>query len=119
MNDDRFAQRLFRWSAIYGLIVLAPLYFLPPPAERAEAYFGLIGGALAFQGGYWTIGGDPLRYRTLMPIGVLAKLSFAIPALTLFALGRLDALTAVPVCIDLLLALSLAAAWLGLRSATA
>ena len=111
MDSQRFARRMFRWAAVYGAIVLTPMYFLPPPAERTEAYFGFIGSALAFQLVYWIIGGDPLRYRALMPVGVLAKLSFAIPALTLFALGRLDALTAVPVGIDVLLALGFLWAW--------
>ena len=111
MDGERFARRMFRWAAVYGVIVLAPLYFLPPPAERADAYFGFIGSALAFQWVYWIIGGDPVRYRALMPVGVLAKLSFAIPALTLFALGRLDALTAVPVGIDVLLAVGFVVAW--------
>ena len=59
---------------------------------------------------HW-FGGDPLRYRALMPVGVLAKLSFAIPALTLFALGRLDAVTAVPVSMDVLLAVGFVVAW--------
>ena len=118
MADDRalrVARRLFRWAAIYGVIVLTPLYFLPPPVERTEAYFGFVGSALAFQWVYWTIGGDPLRYRALMPIGAVAKLSFAIPALTLFALGRLDAATAVPVSIDVLLAAGFLYAWHRLR----
>lgn len=116
MSDEAFARRIFRWAAIYGVIVLAPLYLLPPPARGSEAYYyGFVGAALAFQGLYWIIGGDPLRYRALMPIGVVAKLSFAIPALTLFALGRLDAPTAVPVSIDVLLAFGFAAAWVKTR----
>ncbi len=119
MDGERFARRMFRWAAVYGAIVLAPMYFLPAPAERAEAYFGFIGSALAFQLVYWIIGGDPLRYRALMPVGVLAKLSFAIPALTLFARGQLDALTAIPVSIDVVLALGFAVAWQRLRTATA
>ena len=119
MADDRalrVARRLFRWAAIYGVIVLVPLYFLPPPVQRAEAYYGFIGSALAFQLFYWTIGGDPLRYRALMPIGAVAKLSFAIPALTLFAIGRLDAATAIPVSIDVLLAFGFLWAWRSLRN---
>jgi hypothetical protein len=110
-----FARRVFRGAAIWGVLILAPLYTLPAPAERPEAFYGFIGSALAFQGVYWLIGGDPLRYRPLMPVAVVAKLSFAIPALTLFAQGRLDALTAVPVSIDVVLALGFAAAWLRLR----
>ncbi|HUQ13881.1 MAG TPA: hypothetical protein VM055_06360 [Novosphingobium sp.] len=112
MTGEGFARRMFRWAAIYGVLVVAPLYLLPPPAPKSEAYYyGFVGAALAFQGLYWIIGGDPLRYRALMPLGMIGKLSFAIPALTLFALGPLDALTAIPVSIDVLLALGFAAAW--------
>jgi CBS-domain-containing membrane protein len=111
MDAERFARRMFRGAALYGLLVLPPMYLLPPPAERAEAYYGFIGSALAFQAVYWTIGGDPRRYRSLMPWGALAKLSFAVPALTLFAAGRLEAPAAALISIDVPLALGFLLAW--------
>ena len=64
-----------------------------------------------FQGVFWVIGGDPPRYRALVPLAVLEKLVFAIPGLTLFALGRLGGTVAGFAAIDLLLAVLFAIAW--------
>lgn len=112
MGAERFARRVFRWAAIYGALVLTPLYFAPtPPGARVEINFGFIGLALVFQGVFWIIGGDPRRYRTLMPLAVLEKLVFAVPALTLFALGRLEGVVAGFAGIDLLLAVLFLMAW--------
>lgn len=36
---------------------------------------------------FWIIGGDPPRYRALMPVAVAEKLVFGLPALALFAQG--------------------------------
>ena len=68
MEAEKFARRTFRWAAVYGAIVLTPLLLQPTPAgARIEINLGFIGLALVFQGVFWTIGGDPLRYRALMP----------------------------------------------------
>lgn len=88
MDSERFARRMFRWAAIYGVVVLAPLYLLPPPAIGAENLYGFVGCALVFQWVFWLIGGDPLKYRALMPPAVAEKLVFAVPALVLVALDR-------------------------------
>ena len=59
---DKFPARMFRWAAIYGVIVLVPLYLTPLPKAGAEVFFGFVGLALVFQGVFWTIGSDPARY---------------------------------------------------------
>ena len=118
MEPEKFATRVFRWAAIYGAIVLAPLLFQPTPAgARIEINLGFIGLALVFQGVFWIIGGDPRRYRALMPMAVLEKLVFAIPALTLFALGRLDAMVAGFAAVDLVLGAFFLIAWRRLPAA--
>ena len=112
MDADRFAGWVFRGAAIYGALVLTPLYFAPTPAgARVEINLGFIGLALVFQGVFWIIGGDPRRYRALMPMAVLEKLVFAIPALTLFAIGRLDGAVAGFAAIDAILAGPFLIAW--------
>ncbi len=78
---------MFRWAAIYGGLVLTPLYFTPLPELGAEVLLGFIGLALVWQGVFWVIGGDPIKYRALMPLAVAEKLVFAVPALALFARG--------------------------------
>ena len=53
----RFARWVFLISGIYGVLVLAPQYFLeqrlsrdyPPALTHPELYYGFIGTALAFQ----------------------------------------------------------------------
>ena len=82
---SKFPARMFRWAAIYGVIVLAPLYLTPLPRDGAEVFLGFVGLALVFQGVFWTIGGDPVKYRTLMPFAVAEKLVFAVPCLSLWA----------------------------------
>lgn len=82
-----FPSRMFRGAAIYGVIVLAPLYLTPLPPTMGETLLGFIGLALVFQGLFWVIGSDPARYRPLMPLAVAEKLVFAVPALALFAQG--------------------------------
>ncbi len=84
---SKFPSRMFRWAAIYGVIVLAPLYLTPLPPVMGETLLGFIGLALVFQGMFWVIGGDPAKYRTLMPLAVAEKLMFGVPALALFARG--------------------------------
>ena len=111
-DAEKFARRVFRGAAVYGAIVLVPLLFQPTPAgARIEINLGFIGLALVFQGVFWVIGGDPRRYRALMPLAVAEKLVFAIPALTLFALGRVEPGLAAFAAIDLLLGALFALAW--------
>ena len=117
MDENRFGRWVFCGAAIYGVIVLTPLYFVPtPPGMRVEINLGFIGLALVFQGVFWVIGGDPRRYRALMPLAVLEKLVFAIPALTMFAMGRLGATVAVFAAIDAILAVVFAVVWRKLPS---
>jgi hypothetical protein len=103
---------MFRWAAIYGVIVLFPLYFVSlPPGARVETHFGFVGAALVFQGMFWIIGGAPEKYRALMPLAVIEKLVFSVPALTLYALGRLEPPIAIFAAIDLALGAGFLAAW--------
>lgn len=112
MEPEKFARRVFRWAAIYGAALLIPLLFQPTPAgARIEINLGFIGLALVFQGVFWIIGGDPPRYRALMPLAVLEKLVFAIPVLTLFTIGRLGGAVVGFAAVDLALGVAFAVAW--------
>jgi hypothetical protein len=93
----RFARRVFRGAGVYGVLVLAPQYFLaervgrdaPPPLTHPEFYYGFVGTALAWQVAFLLVGRDPLRYRPLMIPAVLEKLAFGVPAVVLYARGQL------------------------------
>jgi len=94
----KFAARVFNVAALYGLIVLVPQYFLaekagrdfPPPLTHLEYYFGFIGIAIAWQLVFLVIAREPVRYRPLMLVAVVEKLAFGVPALVLYAQGRLS-----------------------------
>jgi hypothetical protein len=112
MAHDLFAARMFRWAAIYGVIVLSPLYLTPTPPILAETFYGFVGLALVFQGVFWVIGGSPVTYRALMPLAVAEKLVFGGPTLALWAKGYpLAPPVAVFAGIDLALGLGFLAAW--------
>ena len=109
---ENFPARMFRWAAIYGVIVLVPLYFTPLPRVGGEVVFGFVGLALVFQGVFWTIGGDPARYHALMPYAVAEKLVFAVPCLALWLQGYpVTPPVALFAGIDLLLGLGFFVAW--------
>ncbi len=108
----KFPSRMFRWAAIYGVLVLTPLYFTPLPPRMAETFLGFVGLALVFQGMFWTIGGDPEKYRALMPYAVLEKLVFGVPTVGLYAQGYpVPPPVAVFAGIDLALGLGFFLAW--------
>ena len=106
-----FPSRMFRCAAIYGVIVLTPLYLLPLPAKGAEVFLGFVGLALVFQAVFWIIGGDPLRYRALMLPATAEKLAFGVPALVLFGQGKAEPVLAVFAAIDVLLGIGFFVAW--------
>ena len=117
--DVRFAQQVFRGAAIWGVLVVMPLYlaepiyayFGRPPVTHPEHLYGFVGGTLVGQLYYWKIGSDPLRYHAFMPIAVLAKLVYFIPVAVLFALARTDAPTLFFASVDLLLGILFFYAW--------
>ncbi|RST30535.1 hypothetical protein HMF7854_06590 [Sphingomonas ginkgonis] len=93
---------MFRGAAIYGLVVLLPMYAMVP-AVSPETYLGFVGCALVFQAVFWIIGGDPRRYRALMLPAVAEKLVFSVPALALVAIGRAAPVIGLFAAVDLLL----------------
>ena len=113
MEAEKFARRAFRGAAVYGAIVLTPLLFQPTPAgARIEINLGFIGLALVFQGVFWTIGGDPVKYRALMPFAVAEKQVFGLPTLLLLLRGYpVPAPVAGFAAIDVLLGLGFFIAW--------
>jgi hypothetical protein len=117
------ARWLFRGAAIYGLIVLLPLYFLEKAVAAPAAaldhpiyYYGFVGAAAAWQLVYWTIGSDPVRYRAFMPLSVIAKLGFWIPSLILWLNGRAPTSTFVVTNGDLILGIAFSFAWRTLKT---
>ncbi len=117
--EARFARKVYRGAAIYGVIVLLPAYLIPLPSPYKLTQIGFVGLALVFQGLFWIIGGDPLRYRPLVSLTIFEKLCFGIPAVAYFARGQIDAITGSFGAIDLLLAALFVVVWVKLRGLTA
>jgi hypothetical protein len=117
---SKFAQRTYFFAAIYGLIVLVPQYFLEsqlvPPTTHPEQFYGFVGIALAWQFAFVLISRDVARYRMLMPITVLEKLAFGLPAWILYLQGRAATEVVAVGSIDLLLGLLFAVSYFKTRA---
>lgn len=122
----KMARWVFLIAGIYGLLVLAPGFFLeklvsPPALTHPEFYYGFYGSALVWQAVFLLIGRDPARWRALMPLAVLEKAAFFLPALWLWSQGRLAAADGpfIGAMIDGLLLAAFAVAWRLSRPAAA
>ena len=71
--------------------------------------------AVVWQIAFLVIGCDPRRFRPLMLVAVLEKLSFAIPVAILFTWQQVTTRTFVFGMIDLLLGVSFFIAWWSLK----
>jgi hypothetical protein len=93
----KFAKVLFWVAGIWGIVVIAPLYFLfdvigrqdPPAITHPGFYYGFAGVALAWQIAFLVIARDPVRFRPMMIPSVVEKFSFGIAVVVLFLQGRM------------------------------
>lgn len=118
-----FAKRVFTLAGIYGLAVMIPMLFLEPamiaagkPLSHPESYYGFVGVTLVFQLIFLMIGRDPSRYRPLMPICVLEKLSFGVAVWPLYLMGRTPGVVTIFATIDLALGALFLLTWQRTRS---
>lgn len=115
-----FARRAYTAAAAYGILALAPQYFLerqvnrdfPPAITHPEYFYGFVGLALVWQFAFLLIARDPVRFRPLMPITWLEKLSFGGAAVVLMAMGRVPAPVFALGMLDLALGALFVVAWL-------
>lgn len=94
-------------AGIWGALIVFPLYFLeptinvqqPPPITHPEYYYGFAGVTLVWQILFFLIANNPIKYRTIMIIAILEKLSYGLAVPLLFMGGRVPAvvlLTSLP-----------------------
>jgi hypothetical protein len=96
-SPSQFARSVFFVAGIYGLIVVAPLYFLegqiarqaPPAITHPEFLYGFTGVTLVWQLVCLLVGSHPIRYRPLMLLATLAKATYGTAAIVLYAQNRL------------------------------
>ncbi|MFZ0319391.1 MAG: hypothetical protein WAL56_09720 [Candidatus Sulfotelmatobacter sp.] len=93
----KFAKIVFWIAGIWGILILAPLYFMfdligqkdPPPITHPPFYYGFIGVGLAFQIVFFVIAKNPVRLRPMMIPSVLEKFGYGATLAVLYAQNRL------------------------------
>ncbi len=93
----KFAKIVFWIAGTWGVLVLAPLYFMfdligqkdPPPITHPAFYYGFISVGLAFQPIFIVIARDPVRLRPVMIPSVLEKFGYGATLLALYLENRL------------------------------
>jgi hypothetical protein len=93
----KFAKIVFGIAGIYGLLVIAPLFFIfdligksdPPPITHPAFYYGFTTVTLAWQIAFLMIARDPVRLRPIMIAAMLEKFSYVIAATVLFLQHRM------------------------------
>jgi hypothetical protein len=93
----RFAKIVFWIAGIYGVLVIAPLFFLfdligkndPPPITHPGFYYGFTCVTIAWQIAFIVIARDPIRLRPMMIPAILEKFAYVIAASLLYSQGRI------------------------------
>jgi hypothetical protein len=93
----KFAKIAFWIAAIWGVLILTPLYFIfdrigrddPPPITHPAFYYGFVSVGLAFQIAFIVIARDPVRLRPMMIPSLLEKFGYGATLLVLYLQNRL------------------------------
>jgi uncharacterized membrane protein YccC len=116
----KFAKVVFWIAAIWGILVITPLYFLfnmisekdPPPITHPGFFYGFVGLALAWQFAFLVIALEPVRLRPMMLPSMVEKFSYAIAVITLVLQGRMHRSDLVFAATDTLLGLLFVVAYI-------
>jgi|ERR1700719_1389583 len=122
----KFAKVVFWVAGIWGVLVIAPLYFLfdvigrqdPPAVTHPGFYYGFAGCALAWQIAFICIGRDPVRLRVMMIPSVVEKFAYGIAVVALVTQGRTNQRDLVFAATDLTLEVLFVAAFVRTRNLT-
>ena len=113
-----FAKWVFTLGGIWGVLIIAPMFFLEgaiaaqtQPFNHPDSYYGFLASTIAWQFGYLVIGRDPARFRPFMLLGALGKLIFGGGVWVLYAQGRVPLSVPVIASPDLLLVVLFVVAW--------
>jgi len=120
----KFAKAVFWGAGAFGVLALAPLYFLfdlvgrldPPPVTHPQFYYGFAGLGLVWQFAFFVIATDPVRFRPMMIPSVLEKVSYVGGLLVLYLQDRISLVQAATGIPDALLMLLFVAAFLKTRA---
>jgi hypothetical protein len=115
----KFAKVVFWVAGIWGVVVIAPLYFIfdligkqdPPAITHPGFYYGFVGCALAWQIAFLFIGRDPVRFRPMMIPSMVEKFAYGIAVVALVMQGRTNQRDLVFAATDLTLGVLFVAAF--------
>jgi hypothetical protein len=116
----RFAKIVFWLAAIWGFLIITPLYFMfaliskndPPPITHPGFFYGFVGVAMVWQLAFILMARDPIRFRPMMIPAILEKLVYSIPVIILVLQKRMHPADLVFSATDLLLAVLFLIAYL-------
>lgn len=122
----KFAKIVFWIAAIWGVLVITPLYFIfdligrkdPPPITHPGFFYGFVGIALSWQVAFFIIAKDPVRHRPLMIPSILEKLSYGLAVIVLVLQHRTNPRDLPLAGMDLLLAVLFALSYWKISSTT-
>jgi hypothetical protein len=106
----KFARLVFLIAGIWGILILAPLYFMfnligrqdPPPITHPAFYYGFVSVGLAWQIAFLIIAREPVRLRPLMVAAMVEKFGGGATFVVLYLQSRLTKGDLTLGCIDLL-----------------
>jgi len=118
-GNVKFTKVVFRVAGIYGLLILAPIYFMenkigqdtPPAITHPEYFYGFIGLGLAWQFLFLVLSTDPVKYRAMILPSILEKISYGIALAVLFSQHRLPVSVLAVGSVDWIFALLFLAAY--------
>ena len=121
----KFAKIIFYIAAIWGIVILTPLYFIfdligqkdPPPITHPAFYYGFVSTALVWQFAFIVIARDPVRFRPMMIPSVLEKFGYGASLIVLYLQHRLHGADLSLGGIDMFLGLLFVVAYLRTSSA--
>jgi hypothetical protein len=121
----KFAKWVFLIAGVYGIIVVAPMYFsesrisrdFPPAITHPEFFYGFIGVTLAWQVVFLILSRDPIKYRLLILPAILEKASYGIAVILLFMQQRVGNFILAGAVVDLVLGALFVATFMRTRQA--
>jgi len=111
----RLARWVFRVAGIYGVVVVAPMFFLEremaPGAVHPVFFYAWVSASLAWQLLLLILSRDPIRFRPIIPVCVLQKMTAAIAIPWLFLVHRVGGIWLGTAVVDLVFGLLFVAAY--------
>ena len=117
-----FARWVFLIAGLYGVIILAPMLLLErqmaPGAVHPVFFYAWVSTGLAWQILFIVLSMNPIRYRPMMLVCVLQKMTALIAIPWLYGLGRVGGIWLGAAASDLVFAVLFLSAYRATRTLT-